>query len=72
MFKTIATSSSHQLLLKSVGYGLENEDLTVMIQALTFARDELDMDNMDAVHRLGEIIEALELAINEEIVDSHS
>lgn len=66
MFKTIATSSSHQLLLKSAGYGLENEDLTVMLQALTYARDELDMDNMDAVHRLGEIVDALEKAINED------
>lgn len=66
MFKTIATSSSHQLLLKSAGYGLENEDLTVMIQALTFARDELDMGNMDAIYRLGNIIEALEKALEQE------
>lgn len=70
MFKTIATSSSHQLLLKSAGYGLENEDLEVMLQALTFARDSLDMDNMDAVHRLGEITEALEKALDEESGDS--
>lgn len=66
MFKTIATPSSHQLLLKNAGYGLENEDLIVMVQALTFARDELDMDNMDAIDRLNSLIEALEKAIGEE------
>ena len=32
----------------------------VLAQALTFARDELDMDNMDAVHLLGELIEVLQ------------
>lgn len=66
MFKTIATSSSHQLLLKTAGYGLENEDLTVMLQALQFARDELDMDNFDAIDRLDKIIEALEKAVDDD------
>lgn len=32
----------------------------ILAQALTFARDELDMDNMDAVHLLGELIEVLQ------------
>ena len=36
----------------------------VLIQALTFARDELDMDNMNAVGVLGEFIEQLEKAVN--------
>lgn len=60
MFKTIATSSSHQLLLKDNGYGLDDEDITVMLESLQFAHDQLDMDNMDAVDRLNTIIEALE------------
>jgi hypothetical protein len=66
MHKTIATSSSHQLLLKDNGYGLENEDLTVMLQALQYAHDQLDMDNFDDSYRLSVIIDALELALNKE------
>lgn len=62
MFKTIATSSSCQLLLKNNCYGLEDEDITVMLEALKFAHDQLDMDNMDAIYRLDQIIEALQQA----------
>lgn len=36
----------------------------VLIEALTFARDELDMDNMNAVGVLGDFIEVLEKAVN--------
>ena len=34
----------------------------VLIQSLTYARDNLDMDNMGAVDVLGYLIEALEKA----------
>lgn len=36
----------------------------ILIQALTFARDELDMDNMNAVAVLGDFIEELEKSVN--------
>lgn len=36
----------------------------ILIEALTFARDELDMDNMNAVGVLGDFIEQLEKAVN--------
>lgn len=62
MFKTITTSSSYQLLLKDNCYGLDDEDIAVMLEALQFARDELDMDQLDASYRLDQIIEALEKA----------
>lgn len=32
----------------------------LLIQSLTFARDALDMDNMDAINVLGQLIEELE------------
>lgn len=32
----------------------------ILIQALTYARDQLDMDNMDAIGVLGDFIEVLE------------
>jgi hypothetical protein len=60
MFKTIATSSSYQLLLKDNCYGLDDEDITTMLEALKFAHEQLDIDNLDASYRLGQIIEALE------------
>lgn len=34
-----------------------------LIQALTYARDALDMDNMNAVNTLNEVIETLEEAL---------
>lgn len=37
----------------------------ILIEALTFARNELDMDNMNAVGVLGDIIEKLEKAVKE-------
>lgn len=67
MHKTIATSSSHQLLLKDNCYGLDDEDITVMIESLEFARNELDMDNMDAIYRLDQIIDALKLTTAEKV-----
>ena len=36
----------------------------VLIEALTYARDGLDMDNLTAVDVLGDIIEELEKAVN--------
>lgn len=36
----------------------------VLIQALTYARDALDMDNMNAVAVLGDFIEQLEKSVN--------
>lgn len=60
MTKTIATSAVPQLLLTNSGYELEQDDITTLIQALTYAIDGLDMDNMDAIDRLSKIKEALE------------
>ena len=37
----------------------------ILIEALTFARDELDMDNMNAIGVLGDIIEKLEKSVKE-------
>lgn len=51
----------YNIIEKSI-YG---EDVPqVLIQALTYARDELDMDDMNAVSILGGFIEELEEAIN--------
>lgn len=63
MIKTSATSATNQLILTNSGYELEDEDIEVMIQALTYAVDQLDMDNMDAINRLQAIIKALEGAL---------
>ena len=44
---------------------IHGEDVPqILIQALTYAHDELDMDNMDAIGVLGDFIEALEKSIN--------
>ncbi len=44
---------------------IHGEDIPqILIQALTFARDELDMDNMNAVAVLGDLIEELEKSVN--------
>lgn len=62
MHKTITTSSSYQLLLKDNCYGLDDEDIQVMLASLKYAHAELDMDNLAASYRLEKIIEALKHA----------
>lgn len=59
MYKTIATSAVPQLVLTNSGHELEQDDITTLIQALTYAIDGLDMDNMDAINVLSELIKTL-------------
>lgn len=60
MYKTIATSAVPQLILANSGYELEQDDIITLVQALSYAIDGLDMDNMDTIDRLSKIKEALE------------
>lgn len=60
MTKTIATSAVPQLVLTNSGYELEQDDIITLVQALSYAIDGLDMDNMDAIDRLSKNKEALE------------
>lgn len=60
MYKTIATSTVTRIMTTEGDYILEQDDIITLIQALTYAIDGLDMDNMDAIDRLSKIKEALE------------
>lgn len=68
MHKTITIKDDRIDILKD-GYNIidksiHGEDIPqTLIQALTFARDELDMDNMQAIHVLSELIKTLEESI---------
>ena len=69
MKKTIIIENDRIDILRD-GYNIiedtiHGEDVPqILIQALTYARDALDMDNMDAVGVLGDFIEVLEKAVN--------
>lgn len=54
----------YNIIEKSI-YGEEVPQ--ILIQALTFARDHLDMDNMDAIGVLGDFITELEKGLEGEI-----
>lgn len=64
MDKTITIQNDRINILKD-GYNIIEKSIhgenvpETLIQALTYARDELDMDNMDAISVLDQIIEAL-------------
>lgn len=68
MNKTITIQNDRIDILKD-GYNIieksiHGEDVPeILIQALTYARDALDMDNMDAINVLGELIKTLEESI---------
>lgn len=68
MRKTLIIQDNTIEVLKD-GYNIiektiHGEDIPqTLIQALTYARDALDMDNMDAVNTLNEVIETLEEAL---------
>lgn len=52
-----ATSAVPQLILPSTGYELDADDIKTLIQALEYARDALNMDNMDAINLLTKLKE---------------
>lgn len=60
MYKTIGTSTVTRIMTTEGDYILEQDDITTLIQALTYVIDGLNMDNMDAIDRLSKIKEALE------------
>lgn len=68
MRKTLIIQDNMIEVLKD-GYNIiektiHGEDVPqTLIQALTYARDALDMDNLDAVNTLNEVIETLEEAL---------
>lgn len=66
MYKSIVTSSSHELLLKSAGYILQREDLEALAETIQHGIDTLDMDNMDAVDRLQKMADAINAALEED------
>lgn len=65
MRKTLIIQDNTIEVLKD-GYNIiektiHGEDIPqTLIQALTYARDALDMDNLDAVNTLNQLIETLE------------
>lgn len=60
MYKTMGTSTVTRIMTTEGDYILEQDDIITLIQALSYAIDGLDMDNMDAIDRLSKIKEALE------------
>jgi len=68
MRKTLIIQDNTIEVLKD-GYNIiektiHGEDMPqTLIQALTYARDALDMDNLDAVNTLNEVIETLQEAL---------
>lgn len=62
---TTITSAQNQIILKSVGVVLEDNDVEILLKTLTHARDELDMDNMTAINTLNTIIKALEKEVQQ-------
>ena len=60
MYKTIGTSTVTRIMTTEGDYILEQDDIITLVQALSYAIDGLDMDNMDAIDRLSKIKEALE------------
>lgn len=60
MYKTIATSAQNQIITKNSGLVLDDEDIEILVQALTYAQDALDMDNMDAIKVLSTVREVLD------------
>lgn len=65
MRKTIIIENGRIDILRD-GYNIIEKSIhgeqvpQILIQALTYARDQLDMDNMDAIGVLGDFIEVLE------------
>lgn len=70
MKKTIIIENDRIDILRD-GYNIiettiHGEDIPqILIQALTFARDELDMDNMGAIGVLADFIDELEKGLEE-------
>lgn len=62
---TTITSAQNQIILKSVGVVLEDNDVEILLETLTHARNELDMDNMTAINTLNTIIKALEKEVKQ-------
>lgn len=60
MYKTMGTSTVTRIMTTEGDYILEQDDIITLVQALSYAIDGLDMDNMDAIDRLSKIKEALE------------
>ena len=56
----MGTSTVTRIMTTEGDYILEQDDIITLIQALSYAIDGLDMDNMDAIDRLSKIKEALE------------
>lgn len=68
MNKTIIIEDDRIDILKD-GYNIIDKTIygdnipETLIQALTYARDALDMDNMDAINVLDELIKTLEKSL---------
>lgn len=63
MRKTLATSAENQIILKNTGYVLEDADIKILIEALQYASNDLDMDSMEEIKTLQTIITALKEAL---------
>lgn len=60
MYRTVGISTVTRLMTPKTDLVLEQDDITTLIEALTYALDGLDMDNMTAINTLSEIIKILE------------
>lgn len=60
MYKTIGTSTVTRIMTTEGDYILEQDDITTLVQALSYAIDGLDMDNMESIETLSKIKEVLE------------
>lgn len=59
-YKTIGTSTVTRLMTPKTDLVLERDDITTLIEALTYAQDVLDMDNIMEIDTLSKIKEVLD------------
>lgn len=60
MYKTVGTSTVTRIMTPKTDLVLERDDITTLIEALTYAQDALDMDNITAIDTLSKIREVLD------------